>query len=187
MYKEWLSKRACGEPNSTPTDTIITRHHQPIDPHSSCEPTPPPPTLPQTNPIPLSDSPELPLNSAAPSILPQNSTLPSSSPPTAPTAATPPTGTQPQYPTSFASVVDLITRNQPIPGIEEIPDTVLDASLSKPDKAPRRRKPWEEKCNTQVASAVTTYGEGKVMPGNPSNSSTWMQATERSKDFDVGK
>jgi hypothetical protein len=49
----------------------------------------------------------------------------------------------PPYPASFEAIVDLITRNQPIPGIEEIPDTVLDASLSAPNQTVRRKKPWE--------------------------------------------
>ena len=55
--------------------------------------------------------------------------------------ASPPEG--PPYPASFEAIVDLITRNQPIPGIEEIPDTVLDASLSAPNQTARRKKPWE--------------------------------------------
>jgi hypothetical protein len=49
----------------------------------------------------------------------------------------------PPYPTSFAEIVDLITRNVPVPGIEEIPDTVLEHGSSKVDRTPRRRKPWE--------------------------------------------
>ncbi|KAF7512953.1 hypothetical protein GJ744_012056 [Endocarpon pusillum] len=47
-------------------------------------------------------------------------------------------------PTNFSSIVDLITRGQPIPGVENIPDTVLDPSLSQPDSTPQRRKPWEK-------------------------------------------
>ena len=39
--------------------------------------------------------------------------------------------------------MDLITRNLPVPGIEEIPDTVLEPGSSKVDKTPRRKKPWE--------------------------------------------
>lgn len=31
----------------------------------------------------------------------------------------------------------------PIPGIEEIPNTILEPGSSKIDKNPRRRKPWE--------------------------------------------
>lgn len=49
---------------------------------------------------------------------------------------------EPAYPSSFAHIVELITTGQPIPGILEIPDTVLtghDTASSKP----RRRKPWE--------------------------------------------
>ena len=50
----------------------------------------------------------------------------------------------PPYPNSFAAIVDLITRNIPVPGIEEIPTTVLEHGSSKVDKTPRRRKPWEK-------------------------------------------
>lgn len=50
----------------------------------------------------------------------------------------------PPYPTSFADIVDLITQNKPIPGIEHIPDTVLEAGSSKVDRTVRRRKPWEK-------------------------------------------
>lgn len=66
---------------------------------------------------------------------------PASSAPQAATEATPP------YPTSFADIVDLITQNKPIPGIEEIPDTVLDLGSSKRDTAVRRKKPWEKDDN----------------------------------------
>ena len=61
---------------------------------------------------------------------------------------------QPAYPPTFAELVDLITQNKPIPGIEEIPDTVIpDASLTAPsddslalgaDTRMGRRKPWEK-------------------------------------------
>jgi hypothetical protein len=50
---------------------------------------------------------------------------------------------EPTYPSSFSHIVELITTGQPIPGIEEIPDTVL-AGHDKPSKAERRRKPWEK-------------------------------------------
>ena len=49
---------------------------------------------------------------------------------------------EPTYPSSFAHIVELITTGQPIPGIQQIPDTVLtgfDTSSAKP----RRLKPWE--------------------------------------------
>ncbi|KAJ6004841.1 hypothetical protein N7540_012640 [Penicillium herquei] len=52
------------------------------------------------------------------------------------------TGSEPVYPTSFAHIVELITTGQPIPGIEQIPDTVLTGHEITSEK-PRRRKPWE--------------------------------------------
>lgn len=50
---------------------------------------------------------------------------------------------EPAYPTSFAHIVELITSGQPIPGIQQIPDTVLEGhDISSAE--PRRRKPWEK-------------------------------------------
>lgn len=50
---------------------------------------------------------------------------------------------EPAYPTSFAHIVELITTGQPIPGIQQIPDTVLEGhDISSAE--PRRRKPWEK-------------------------------------------
>jgi Family of unknown function (DUF5572) len=90
----------------------------------------------------------------------------------------------PPYPTSFASIVDLITRNQPIPGIEEIPNTVLDAGSSPPNKTPWRRKPWEKEPQQQdleTGSGEKRNGvEGKANKDEGSASNSWMQAIERS-------
>jgi hypothetical protein len=47
------------------------------------------------------------------------------------------------YPTSFAHIVELITTGQPIPGIKDIPDTVLAGQGTQSEK-PRRKKPWEK-------------------------------------------
>ena len=47
------------------------------------------------------------------------------------------------YPTSFAHIVELITSGQPIPGIKEIPSTVLEGQGTQAEK-PKRRKPWEK-------------------------------------------
>ena len=49
---------------------------------------------------------------------------------------------EPSYPSSFAHIVELITTGQPIPGILDIPDTVLTGHDTASTK-PRRRKPWE--------------------------------------------
>ncbi|KAJ5095182.1 hypothetical protein N7532_007473 [Penicillium argentinense] len=54
-----------------------------------------------------------------------------------------PKPSEPLYPSSFAHIVDLITTGQPIPGIQEIPDTVLEGHDLASEK-PRRRKPWEK-------------------------------------------
>ena len=47
------------------------------------------------------------------------------------------------YPISFSQIVDLITNGGPIPGVKEVPDTVLEGQASLPTTV-RRRKPWEK-------------------------------------------
>ncbi|KAF2118707.1 hypothetical protein BDV96DRAFT_684384 [Lophiotrema nucula] len=47
------------------------------------------------------------------------------------------------YPTSFAHIVELVTTGQPIPGIKEIPNTVLTGQGTAGVR-PKRRKPWEK-------------------------------------------
>ena len=47
------------------------------------------------------------------------------------------------YPLSFNHVVDLITSGEPIPGIKEVPDTVLEGQASNTTKL-ARKKPWEK-------------------------------------------
>ncbi|RAH48553.1 DUF5572 domain-containing protein, partial [Aspergillus brunneoviolaceus CBS 621.78] len=49
---------------------------------------------------------------------------------------------EPAYPSSFAHIVELITTGKPIPGIQQIPDTIL-AGQDTPSARSRRRKPWE--------------------------------------------
>ncbi len=46
------------------------------------------------------------------------------------------------YPPTFSQIVDLITTGQPIPGIKDIPDTVLAGQETQPTTA-KRKKPWE--------------------------------------------
>ncbi|KAI4206982.1 MAG: hypothetical protein LQ346_000814 [Caloplaca aetnensis] len=46
------------------------------------------------------------------------------------------------YPSSFAKIVNLITKGEPIPGIKEVPDTLLTGQESAANSA-KRRKPWE--------------------------------------------
>lgn len=67
------------------------------------------------------------------------------------TASVADSGPAPPYPTSFADIVDLITQNKPVPGIEDIPDTVLEPGSSKVDNTVRRKKPWEQDEDEQHA------------------------------------
>ncbi|KAL2413191.1 hypothetical protein ABEF95_004313 [Exophiala dermatitidis] len=93
-------------------------------------------------------------------------------------SAQPPTETsssepepEPPYPTSFAAIVDLITRNIPIPGIEQIPDTVLEPGSSKVDKTPRRKKPWEKDAAENVDQSANA-SEGPSAQGEQPESTT---------------
>ena len=47
------------------------------------------------------------------------------------------------YPTSFSQIVELITSGKLIPGIKEVPDTVLQGQASRSMTA-KRKKPWEK-------------------------------------------
>lgn len=44
---------------------------------------------------------------------------------------------------SFNHIVELITNGHPVPGIKEIPDTVLEGQGSQASKL-KRKKPWEK-------------------------------------------
>lgn len=71
-------------------------------------------------------------------------------------SSAPPAGQEQQeapYPTSFAHIVELITTGQPIPGIKDIPDTVLEGQGSAPT-ASKRKKPWEK--DVGVAAGADT-------------------------------
>ncbi len=98
---------------------------------------------------------------AAPPPPPSSSSAEPSTSPPAPTGAEEAnaTGPDPPYPTSFAAIVELITRNLPVPGIEEIPPTVLDPGSSKIDRTPRRKKPWEKDAD------VDPDAEAEAEPG----------------------
>ncbi|KAK2766179.1 hypothetical protein FQN54_007695 [Arachnomyces sp. PD_36] len=71
-------------------------------------------------------------------------------------SSTSPTATaEPSYPSSFAHVVELITTGQPIPGIQQIPDTVLTGKEA-PSAAAKRRKPWETGDEATSAGGIGT-------------------------------
>ncbi len=60
-----------------------------------------------------------------------------------PSVGTNSSGPPAPYPTSFSQMVELITTGQPIPGIKEIPDTVLEGRASRATPV-KRKKPWEK-------------------------------------------
>lgn len=53
------------------------------------------------------------------------------------------TSARPDYPTSFDDIVELIKTGKPIPGIKDIPNTIL-AGQGTQAKQGRRLKPWEK-------------------------------------------
>jgi hypothetical protein len=102
---------------------------------------------------------------------PQTNILHEASPSTTPVAditSTSDKGAAP-YPPTFAEIVELITSGKPIPGIKEIPPTLLTEQASKPS-ASKRRKPWEKDVPEEaVQGAGSTLpggeGEGKTVEG----------------------
>ena len=50
-------------------------------------------------------------------------------------------------PASFAEICDMIAEGKPIPGIKEIPDTVLEGQASQ-SQVQKRKKPWEKDTTT---------------------------------------
>ncbi|KAF2156479.1 hypothetical protein K461DRAFT_291393 [Myriangium duriaei CBS 260.36] len=54
-------------------------------------------------------------------------------------------------PATFAEICQLIAEGKPIPGIKEIPDTVLEGQTSTSNVA-RRKKPWEKDVDPSAAA-----------------------------------
>ncbi|KAH3676389.1 hypothetical protein WICMUC_002020 [Wickerhamomyces mucosus] len=49
---------------------------------------------------------------------------------------------EPEYSSNYQNVVELIVNGKEVPGIKQIPDTVLEGTSSE-SKLPERKKPWE--------------------------------------------
>ena len=49
---------------------------------------------------------------------------------------------KPPYPMTFNHIVELITNGKPVPGVREIPNTLLEGQASEA-KQEKRKKPWE--------------------------------------------
>ena len=64
------------------------------------------------------------------------------------------------YPISFSQIVELITSGGPIPGIKEVPDTVLEGQASLPTTV-KRRKPWEKDgaCEKHVGTDTSVVND----------------------------
>lgn len=75
--------------------------------------------------------------------MPVSAAPPPSSSTQEPAASSDPNPENPPYPVSFAALVELITSGAPIPGIKDIPPTLLTAQATQPVAA-KRRKPWEK-------------------------------------------
>jgi hypothetical protein len=73
-----------------------------------------------------------------------------------PGASTNPNEPAVPYPTSFAHIVELLSSGQPIPGIKDIPDTILTGQGSTAAQS-KRKKPWEkDQTETNGGSAEGT-------------------------------
>ncbi|KFY58789.1 hypothetical protein V496_05954 [Pseudogymnoascus sp. VKM F-4515 (FW-2607)] len=66
----------------------------------------------------------------------------------------------PSFPTSFADIVALINSGAPIPGIMDIPPTVLADKATQP-AASRRKKPWETQEEPIIPEGEGTFGSDR--------------------------
>ncbi|EFQ30025.1 uncharacterized protein GLRG_05169 [Colletotrichum graminicola M1.001] len=72
-----------------------------------------------------------------------------------------PGGDEPAYPIGFAQMLEMIQKGIPIPGIRQIPDTVVrDASVKPFGKRAVPKKPWEK----DTSAAEVTAGEAERHP-----------------------
>ncbi|KAK3067484.1 hypothetical protein LTR53_015621 [Teratosphaeriaceae sp. CCFEE 6253] len=82
---------------------------------------------------------------------------------TAPAQVNGTTSSAPTHPATFAEICDMIAEGKPIPGIKDIPDTILEGHASE-KKASGRMKPWEKTARAE-ADSVAVGGarvEGKA-------------------------
>ena len=63
-------------------------------------------------------------------------------------------GSEAPYPISFSEMVKLITTNQPILGVKEVPDTLLTGKGSQSTES-ERKKPWEKEQTNEGATSST--------------------------------
>ncbi|TDZ74732.1 hypothetical protein CTRI78_v000533 [Colletotrichum trifolii] len=71
-----------------------------------------------------------------------------------PAVGTPDAGGEPAYPVGFAEMLQMLQKGIPIPGIKQIPDTVVrDASVKPFGKRQVPRKPWEKELPADAEQA----------------------------------
>ncbi|KAK3619191.1 hypothetical protein LTR56_024190 [Elasticomyces elasticus] len=70
-------------------------------------------------------------------------------------------------PASFAEICDMISEGKPIPGIKDIPDTILEGQASD-SRTTRRKKPWEKDEETAAEA-------GAAEAGNSGEKLSWMR------------
>ena len=59
-----------------------------------------------------------------------------------------------EYSSNYQEIVDMIVNNKPIPGIKQIPKTVLDPTTASESVLQQRRKPWETESETATTEAA---------------------------------
>ncbi|KAG7695871.1 hypothetical protein KL930_003539 [Ogataea haglerorum] len=64
------------------------------------------------------------------------------------------------YSSNYEQLVDLIVNNKPIPGIKQIPDTVLGPELSSSSMLSERKKPWEQQKERDCSEQKDAPGDG---------------------------
>jgi len=194
-YKEWLAisqraKEALQRGTSTngTVPTPMREQERPSAPTPSTaaaasnlpsqSPAPASPSAPQDQDRPSAPTPSTAATATTLDVKP-HAQIPSSS---SNSTTSPTTDPAPPYPTSFAEIVDLITQDKPIPGIEEIPTTVLEPGSSKQDRAERRKKPWEQDEKDSAAVPADTEAESTAAEdGKPQPNEETIDVEQRKK------
>lgn len=63
-------------------------------------------------------------------------------------------GDNEEYTSNYQEIVDMIVNNKPIPGIKQIPKTILDPNTASKSTLQQRKKPWETQ--EEAASSETS-------------------------------
>ncbi|KAF2478917.1 hypothetical protein BDY17DRAFT_306034 [Neohortaea acidophila] len=80
-------------------------------------------------------------------------------------------------PASFAEICEMIAANKPIPGIKDIPDTVLEGQATE-SQATRRKKPWEKQLPDEPAGAPSWLSSASGNHGSLTTDSDAERAVE---------